>query len=104
MRDRASNQGPASEHREQLLAISKGGQVSVPANLRRRWRARQVWLVDEGDRAVLYPLPQDPIDSAAGSLKGKGRGLTSDELRDIDRREGEQEDQKYLRRRGVDRP
>ena len=59
--------------------VTKNGQVSLPAELRRRWDAKSVLFIDKGDHAVILPMPEDPI----GSLYGKyaGPGPTTDEMR-----------------------
>jgi bifunctional DNA-binding transcriptional regulator/antitoxin component of YhaV-PrlF toxin-antitoxin module len=49
--------------------ITKGGQVSVPADVRRRWGTSTVALEDHGDRIVVRPLPDDPITAARGALR-----------------------------------
>lgn len=59
--------------------ISKGGQISVPAQVRHRWGTRRVILEDQGNALVIRPIPADPIGAAVGSLKG--RAPASDELR-----------------------
>jgi bifunctional DNA-binding transcriptional regulator/antitoxin component of YhaV-PrlF toxin-antitoxin module len=51
--------------------ITTGGQVSVPAEVRRRWQTNVVALEDLGDRLVLRPLPPDPIAAARGALEGR---------------------------------
>lgn len=48
--------------------VSRGGQVSIPATIRRRWGTRRVMLIDRGDELVLRPVPDDSIAAAAGSL------------------------------------
>ena len=59
--------------------ISKGGQVQVPAAVRRRWGTREVIIEDLGGSLLVRPLPADPIGAALGSL---ARGpLSTDELR-----------------------
>ncbi len=74
--------------------ISQGGQVSIPADVRRRWGTSRVIVEDRGDSLVLRPLPDDPIDAAMGSLAGPGP--TSDEMRRIAREEEEEaEARKY---------
>ena len=60
--------------------ISKGGQISVPADVRKRWRTRRLQLEDRGDELVLRPAPEDPIAAAEGALKGR-LNLTSEEMR-----------------------
>jgi AbrB family looped-hinge helix DNA binding protein len=68
------------------LMISKGGQISVPAEVRKRWRTRRLQVEDRGDELVIRPAPEDPIAAARGALKGR-IGHTSDELRRIAREE-----------------
>ena len=72
-----------------LARISKGGQISLPASVRRRWRTDRVWIEDKGNAVVVTPLPADPISAARGSLH-LPEGLTSDRLHEIARAEDEQ--------------
>jgi virulence-associated protein VagC len=77
-----------------LAMVSQGGQVSIPAEVRRRWGTTRVSVEDRGDSLVLRPIPEDPIDAAMGSLAGPGP--TSDEMRRIAREEeAEAEERKY---------
>lgn len=57
---------------KQLLRVSKGGQISVPAIIRRRWQTDTLTVEDHGDRLVLRPIPAEPIRAARGSLAGRG--------------------------------
>jgi AbrB family looped-hinge helix DNA binding protein len=50
--------------------ITTGGQISIPAAVRRRWGTNRVLIEDGGDELVLRPLPEDPIAAARGALKG----------------------------------
>jgi AbrB family looped-hinge helix DNA binding protein len=68
------------------IRISQGGQVSIPADIRRRWGTDRLVLEDRGDDVVIRPLPADPISAARGSLKVEG-GLTSEEMRRLAREE-----------------
>ena len=57
--------GPATCMVEFMLmkrrtTISKGGQVSIPAVIRRRWATSRVVLEDLGDRIVIEPARDDP--------------------------------------------
>ncbi len=63
------------------LRITRGGQISVPAELRHRWGGSIVTLEDRGDHAVIRPAPDDPITTARGALKQFAQGTTSEELR-----------------------
>jgi bifunctional DNA-binding transcriptional regulator/antitoxin component of YhaV-PrlF toxin-antitoxin module len=65
--------------------ISKGGQVSIPASVRRRWGTSHVVLEDQGTAVVIRPIPADPIGAAMGSLRG--RGPSTDKLRRLVRDE-----------------
>lgn len=51
--------------------ITRGGQISVPAEVRRRWNTSHVTLDDRGDQLVVSPAPDDPISALRGSLKGR---------------------------------
>ena len=53
--------------------ITRAGQVSIPAEVRERWGASNVLILDEGDQIVLRPVPASPIEAVRGILKGKGR-------------------------------
>jgi hypothetical protein len=76
--------------------ISRGGQIQVPADIRRRWQTESVLLEDQGEAMVIRPLPADPIGAARGSLRGPGP--TTDEARVILRREeAEAEDRRRNR-------
>ena len=60
--------------------ITRGGQISIPAAVRRRWATDNVLIEDSGDALLLSPLPADPIAAAIGSLPLPA-GLTADKLR-----------------------
>ena len=64
--------------------ITSGGQVSLPAEIRRRWGTRTVSIEDRGDEIVLRPFPDDPISAVRGILKGRTQ-LTTDEIRRLER-------------------
>lgn len=69
------------------LAISKGGQVSVPAEVRKRWATRTVLAEDRGDHLVLRPAPDDPVAAAMGAFAREITALGSDEAKRLDREE-----------------
>lgn len=64
------------------LKITRGGQVSVPAEVRHRWGTSVVTAEDRGDELVLRPASEDPIAAARGALRGAGNRMTTDELRE----------------------
>jgi len=63
------------------MRISKGGQISIPAAVRRRWGTSTVVMEDRGDRLVLVPAPDDPIAAADGALAGEFSDLNVRRLR-----------------------
>ena len=60
-----------------VTSITRGGQISIPATVRRRWATDRVVLEEQGDRLIIRPIPADPIGAALRSLKSE---RTSDEL------------------------
>lgn len=78
------------------MKISKGGQISIPARIRKRWDTATVALEDLGDRLVVTPAPDDPIAAAEGSLAEEFGGLAGRELR----RRARQDDEAATERRG----
>jgi AbrB family looped-hinge helix DNA binding protein len=78
------------------MKISKGGQVSIPAPIRKRWGTSTVTLDDQGGQIVLKPAPDDPIAAAAGAFAGEGRGLGLETIRREEREaEREAEERKF---------
>lgn len=61
------------------LRVTASGQISLPAGVRRRWGVGRVVALDEGDRVVLMPVPDDPVGAAIGSLPSAK--LTAEDLR-----------------------
>ena len=74
--------------------ITRGGQVSIPADIRRRWGTDQIVLEDQGDVLLLRPAPFDPIRAARGSLR-LPKGVTAQSLS----REAHEEEAEIERRR-----
>jgi bifunctional DNA-binding transcriptional regulator/antitoxin component of YhaV-PrlF toxin-antitoxin module len=62
-----------------MTRISRGGQVTVPAPVRRRWETERVALEDHGDYLLLRPLA-DPVDGFVG-FAGKRGVPTSEQMR-----------------------
>jgi AbrB family looped-hinge helix DNA binding protein len=78
------------------MKISKGGQVSIPAPIRKRWGTTTVTLEDRGGELVLKPAPDDPIAAAAGAFAGEGRGVGLEKIRREEREaELEAEERKF---------
>lgn len=52
--------------------VTRNGQVSLPAELRRRWNAGAVLVIDRGDYAIVRPVPDDPVTELLGAHAGPG--------------------------------
>ncbi len=61
--------------------ITRGGQISIPAAIRRRWGTSTVALEDQGDRIVIAPAADDPIAAAEGALADAFGTLDPGQLR-----------------------
>ncbi len=46
--------------------VSANGQVSIPAEVRRRWRVSRVLMIDKGDPVIVRPMPDDPVGAVVG--------------------------------------
>lgn len=57
-----------------VMTVSGNGQVSIPAVTRARWNARRVIVVDLGDRVVMRPLGDRPVDDLEGKYRGREPG------------------------------
>lgn len=75
--------------------LTSGGQVTIPATVRHRWRTRNVQVEDHGDHVVVRPALDDPIAALRGAFAHLP-GPTSDELRALAREEEQEaEDRKF---------
>ena len=79
------------------MKISRGGQISVPAAVRKRWGTSTVTIEDEGERMVVRPAPDDPIEAVRGAFAGRPARMTTEEARHALR---EEEVKAEERRRG----
>ena len=59
-----------------IVKISAGGQISVPASVRKRWATSRVLLRDEGERLVVEPASEDPVSAVRG-MAADGEGPPS---------------------------
>ncbi len=60
------------EAKRRADAVSRNGQFSIPADTRARGNARRVVVVDLGDRVVMRPLGDRPVDDLNGNYRGRG--------------------------------
>lgn len=77
------------------VRLTRGGQVSVPAEIRHRWETSTLTLEDHGDHVVLRPSERDPITAARGALKGLTKRTSAEMLADYRREEAEIEDRRW---------
>jgi bifunctional DNA-binding transcriptional regulator/antitoxin component of YhaV-PrlF toxin-antitoxin module len=71
-----------------LAKITSSGQISVPADVRRRWGSERVVVLDRGDHLVVKPVPDDPIVAYRGRFPGRSgsvEDLRRSELLDDER-------------------
>jgi AbrB family looped-hinge helix DNA binding protein len=68
--------------------VTSSGQISLPAEVRRRWGAKAVVIVDAGDRLIVRPVPDEPVSGLRG--KYASIGLSSARLRLDSRLEDEE--------------
>jgi bifunctional DNA-binding transcriptional regulator/antitoxin component of YhaV-PrlF toxin-antitoxin module len=77
------------------LKITSGGQVSLPAEIRRRWATRSVSIEDRGDEIVLRPFPDDPVRAVRGIFAGRLDAPLEEVRRREREAEAEAEDRKW---------
>ena len=63
--------------------VTRNGQMSLPAELRHRWAAASVLVIDRGDYAIVRPIPPDTVTALRGAHAGPG--LTAEQARALDR-------------------
>ena len=54
------------------------GQIVIPADIRKKFnikRGSRVNVYDEGEKIIVEPLPDDPVQEGRGMLKTQGRIL-----------------------------
>ena len=78
--------------------ITDAGQLSIPAEIRRRWEATFVTIEDNDDHIVVRPAPADPIAAFRGSLSDTS--ISSDESRRLGREEEGRIERRKERSRG----
>ncbi|HWL45797.1 MAG TPA: AbrB/MazE/SpoVT family DNA-binding domain-containing protein [Ilumatobacter sp.] len=77
-----------SERSANIFRVSRNGQVSIPAAVRARWKTDRVVIVDMGDRVIVSPAHDDPIEEILGSYADLP-GPNSDEMKRMSRIEEE---------------
>ena len=81
------------------LKITRGGQVSVPADVRRRWGTNTVMVEDMGDHVVLRPASDDPVAAAYGAFAHLLKRPLDEVMTEYDEQERRTEARRSSRRR-----
>jgi AbrB family looped-hinge helix DNA binding protein len=61
-----------------VVTTSSRGQIVIPRDVRKQLQigpGKKILIRAEGDRAILFPLPDDPVDHFCGIFQ-KGTSLT----------------------------
>jgi AbrB family looped-hinge helix DNA binding protein len=74
--------------------ITTSGQVSIPADVRRRWKTRTVEVEDHGDHVVVRPISVDPVTAVRGIFKPYMKMTVDEAMAQFRREEAETEDRK----------
>jgi AbrB family looped-hinge helix DNA binding protein len=59
---------------KRVVKISRGGQISIPAEIRHRWETQTLILEDRGGEIVIHPVDDDPITAYRGIFADASRG------------------------------
>ena len=78
------------------MKVTQGGQISIPADVRRRWNTDRVVVIDTPDGLIVRPFDPDAADRIMGKYARRG-GMTSDEMRRIARDEDEMREARFDR-------
>jgi AbrB family looped-hinge helix DNA binding protein len=82
-----------------LMKLTKSGQISIPADVRRRWNTDRVMVFDTPGGLVVRPFDPEAVKRLAGKYKPPPGTPTVDEQRRLDREEdAEREEARYGRR------
>jgi bifunctional DNA-binding transcriptional regulator/antitoxin component of YhaV-PrlF toxin-antitoxin module len=69
-----------------VMKITASGQISLPAETRRKWNTDRVVVTETIDGLLVRPFDPNAIERLRGKYKHLG-GPSTDELRDAERRQ-----------------
>jgi AbrB family looped-hinge helix DNA binding protein len=79
-----------------LMKVTQGGQISIPAEVRRRWNTDRVVVIDTPDGLIVRPFDPNAADRIMGKYHRPG-AMTSDEMRRIARDEDAEREARFDR-------
>jgi AbrB family looped-hinge helix DNA binding protein len=79
------------------MKVTLGGQISIPADVRRRWNTDRVVVIDTPDGLIVRPFDANAADRIMGKYARRD-AMTSDEMRRSSR------DEDAMREARLDRP
>jgi AbrB family looped-hinge helix DNA binding protein len=79
-----------------LMKVTKNGQISIPSDVRKRWKTDRVMVFDTPEGLIVRPFDPDAISRLAGKYKPAAGSPTVDEFRRREREEdAEREEARY---------
>ena len=79
-----------------LMKVTQGGQISIPADVRRRWNTDRVVVIDTPDGLIVRPFDPNAADRIMGKYTQPG-AMNSDEMRRIAREDDVQREARFDR-------
>jgi AbrB family looped-hinge helix DNA binding protein len=79
-----------------LMKVTQGGQISIPADVRRRWNTDRVVVIDTPDGLIVRPFDPNAADRLMGKYAQPG-AMTTDEFRRISRAEDAEREARFDR-------
>lgn len=79
-----------------LMKVTQGGQISIPADVRRRWQTDRVVVIDTPDGLLVRPFDPNAADRLMGKYALAG-AMSTDEMRRITREEDAEREARFDR-------
>jgi AbrB family looped-hinge helix DNA binding protein len=67
-----------------LMRVTKNGQISIPSDVRKRWRTDRVMVFDTPEGLIVRPFDADAVSRLAGKYKSAPGTPTVDDYRRSD--------------------
>jgi AbrB family looped-hinge helix DNA binding protein len=79
-----------------LMKVTQGGQISIPADVRRRWNTDRVVVIDTPDGLIVRPFDPNAADRIMGTYARRG-AMTTEEMRRTARNEDAKREARFDR-------